>query len=318
MNKACVITGAAGFIGSHLVDRLLELGYHVAGIDDLSLGSEKNIQSALKHPHFYFLKEDVNQFEKCLMWLKQKNLSFQTLWHMAANSDIQAGVKNPDIDLQSTFLTTFHSLKITKELLIPTFAFASTSAIYGQLPGAIKENEGPLFPISSYGAMKLASEALISVALENHLKQAWIFRFPNVVGPRATHGVIYDLIKKIKKNSEELEVLGDGNQTKPYLHVSELIEAMLMIYQKAQDQLNFFNIAPANSDTSVKNIVETLIQDCQIKTKVRYTGGNKGWDGDVPHFHYDTSKLSHLGWQAKLTSDEAIKNAIKEIWHENS
>jgi UDP-glucose 4-epimerase len=316
MNKACLVTGAAGFIGSHLVDRLLELNYQVVGIDNLSLGKKENLSLALSHPQFTFYKQDLNEVDACVQFLSKHQTPWETIWHFAANSDIQAGVKNPDIDLNATFLTTYNALKIAKQLQISNFAFASTSAIYGQLPGAIKEDDGPFFPISSYGAMKLASEALISVGLESYLKQAWIFRFPNVVGSRATHGVIYDLIKKLKNDPNRLEVLGDGNQTKPYLHVSELIDALIFIYQKAQEKLNYYNIAPTNT-TSVRNIVENLMQPCKQKPEIYYTGGSKGWDGDVPHFQYDTSKLSHLGWQAKLSSNEAVKNAVQEIWDEN-
>lgn len=316
MNKACLVTGAAGFIGSHLVDRLLELNYQVVGIDNLSLGKKENLSLALSHPHFTFYQQDLNEVDACIQLLSKQQTPWETVWHLAANSDIQAGVKNPEIDLNSTFLTTFNTIKIAKQLQISNFAFASTSAIYGQLPGAIKEDDGPLFPISSYGAMKLASEALVSVGLESYLKQAWIFRFPNVVGSRATHGVIFDLIKKLKIDPACLEVLGDGKQTKPYLHVSELIDALIFIYQNAREKLNYFNISPI-STTSVRDIVENIIQRCKIKPEICYTGGSKGWDGDVPHFQYDTSKLSNLGWQAKLSSNEAVKNAVQEIWDEN-
>ncbi|MEZ5405599.1 MAG: SDR family NAD(P)-dependent oxidoreductase [Verrucomicrobiia bacterium] len=166
MNKACLVTGAAGFIGSHLVDRLLQLNYHVIGIDNLSLGKKENLTLALSHPNFTFYQQDLNDTETCLELLSKYKMSWETVWHLAANSDIQAGVKNPDIDLNATFLTTYNATKIAKQLQISNFAFASTSTIYGQLPEPLKEDHGPLFPISSYGAMKLASRALISVGLK--------------------------------------------------------------------------------------------------------------------------------------------------------
>ena len=138
------------------------------------------------------------------------------VWHLAANSDIAAGVADPSIDLRDTFLTTFHTLQIMREFDIPRIVFASTSAIYGSHSGLLVEETGPLFPISSYGAMKLASEASISASVESCLQQAWICRFPNVIGPRATHGIIYDLLRKLAKSPQDLEVLGDGTQQKPF------------------------------------------------------------------------------------------------------
>ncbi|MBX7156826.1 MAG: NAD-dependent epimerase/dehydratase family protein [Verrucomicrobiae bacterium] len=316
MNQTHLVTGAAGFIGSHLVDRLLSLGYRVIGIDNLSLGQKKNLTQALAHPHFIFHEQDLNQLENCLRLIEKEKID--TLWHLAANSDIQAGVKNPDIDLHATFLTTYNALKLAKHLQIPHFAFSSTSAIYGELPGNIAENAGPLFPISSYGAMKLASEAVISVALESYLQKTWIFRFPNVVGPRATHGVIFDFIKKLKKTPTQLEVLGDGNQTKPYLYVTDLVNAMIFIHQNAQKDLNYFNIAPQGSETSVRHIAQTLLQHIHSTAAITFTGGSKGWTGDVANFRYDVTKLSELGWIAQLTSDQAIQRAIQDIWNENS
>ena len=214
-----LVTGAAGFIGSHLVDRLLERGARVIGIDNLVLGTKANLQQALCDPHFQFGALDLNETGPCLEFLSAKaaGRSIDTVWHLAANSDIQAGVRDPDVDLRLTFLTTFNVLKMMHELRIPRIVFASTSAIYGDRDGALVEDSGPLFPISSYGAMKLASEGIISAALERFLERAWICRFPNVVGSRATHGAIYDFIRKLRANPAELEVLGDGAQEKPYL-----------------------------------------------------------------------------------------------------
>ncbi len=160
--------------------------------------------------------------------------------------------------------------------------------------------------------MKLASEANISAALERFLKRAWICRFPNVVGSRATHGAIYDFIKKLKANPAELEVLGDGKQEKPYLHVSELVDAMLWIFQKSSDRLNFYNIAPQGSATTVRFMAEATIKAAAPGAKIRYTGSSRGWVGDVPKFQYSTEKLKALGWSPKLTSDEAVELAIRE------
>jgi len=314
MAKKCLITGAAGFIGSHLVDKLLAQGRRVYGVDNMVLGKRANLANALKSPQFTFQEVDVNNPAAFREFLKAQTKSgpIDTVWHLAANSDIQAGGANPDIDLERTFLTTYNTLKIMQEFGIPQIVFASTSAIYGELGGALTEESGPLHPISNYGAMKLASEGIITAALERFLKQAWIYRFPNVVGSRATHGAIYDFLKKLKKNSAELEVLGDGSQEKPYLHVGELVEAMVFLFQNQQKRLNVFNIAPDNSASTVRFMAEATVRFASPGAKIRYTGGSKGWVGDVSKFQYSIAKLKAAGWKPRLTSNDAVELAIKE------
>lgn len=314
MAKSCLITGAAGFIGSHLVDKLLALGHRVFGVDNMVLGKRANLTTALKSPDFVFQELDVNDLKAFGEFLKtrSKDGPIETVWHLAANSDIQAGGANPDIDLERTFLTTYNTLKLMQEFQIPKIVFASTSAIYGELGGALTEQSGPLHPISNYGAMKLASEGIITAALERFLKQAWIYRFPNVVGSRATHGAIYDFLKKLKKNPAELEVLGDGSQEKPYLHVSELVDAMVFLFQKQQNRLNVFNIAPDGSASTVRFMAEATVRLAAPGAKIRYTGGSKGWIGDVSKFQYSIEKLKTAGWKPRLTSNETVELAIKE------
>jgi UDP-glucose 4-epimerase len=310
--KAVLITGAAGFIGSHLTDRLLEQGMSVIGIDNLSRGTRDNLSEAFTHPSFRFFEADLSNVSE----LRQivSNFDIDTVWHMVANSDIGAGVADPSIDLRDTFLSTFNILLVMREAAIRRIAFASTSAVYGVHPGALTENTGPLFPISNYGAMKLASEAVISAAVENFLERAWIFRFPNVIGPRATHGIMFDLLTKLKSKPEHLEVLGDGTQQKPYLHVAELMDAMLLVRDRATDSLNCFNIGPDDEGTTVRAIAEAIISLAAPATPIRFSGGNKGWVGDVPKFRYSTEKIKRLGWQPKLHSSDAVMRALPEIY----
>lgn len=317
--RVCIVTGAAGFIGSHLADLLLESGWDVLALDNLSLGRTENLRSARQNSRFRFGIVDINDTEACQRILQPYGANaIEMIWHLAANSDIGAGVANPEVDLQNTFLSTFRLLGLAKQFGIPSFAFASSSAIYGVHHQPLTEDTGPLFPISNYGAMKLASEAAISAALETCLERAWIFRFPNVIGPRATHGVIYDFIHKLRKNPKELLVLGDGRQEKPYLHVTELVEAMLFIVSHTQQKLNYFNIAPPDSTTSVRQIAETVVSVVAPDAVVCYGGGEKGWAGDVPKFSYNIDKLLSLGWHPRLSSADAVQQAVREIAQEIS
>ncbi len=314
MNATIFITGGAGFIGSHLVDELLARGHRVISADNFALGRRENLAAALKNPRFTFRELDVNNLGATVAFLREQG-QVDEVWHMAANSDIPAGVNNPDVDLNLTFLTTFNTLKMMRTLGIPRLVFASSSAIYGAHDGDLREDTGPLFPISNYGAMKLASEGCITAALESFLKQVWIFRFPNVIGGRATHGVIYDFLKKLRANPAELEVLGDGTQEKPYLHVTELVNAMLHIRDHGNQRLNYFNIASVKSAATVRFIAEAVVRTAAPGASIRYTGGSRGWVGDVPKFSYSIEKLQALGWLSKLTSQAAVERAIQENLH---
>ena len=313
-----LITGAAGFIGSHLADALLARGLTVVGIDSLKLGKRENLATAFAHPRFKFFQANLNDLATTggILAEETKAAPFDTVWHLAANSDIRAGGADPDVDLQDTFLTTYNVLKLMRAHGIPRLAFASTSAIYGVHDCALTEDIGPLFPISNYGAMKLASEAAISASVESFLQQAWIFRFPNVVGSRATHGAIYDFCHKLIKNPAELEVLGDGTQQKPYFHVADLVEAMLFITDNAPAKLNCYNIGTSDSVTTVRYLAETTVRYASPKAGIRYTGGNRGWVGDVPKVNYSVEKLKKLGWAPRLTSDQAVDRAVAEIVRE--
>lgn len=315
MNNKCLVTGAAGFIGSHLVDALLARDTCVVGLDNLKLGRRAHLEKALQHSRFTFHQVDVNDLPRVtkIVAAESKSAPFAVAWHMAANSEIRAGGTDPDVDLRDTFLTTHNLLKVLRDEKIPNLAFASTSAIYGELPGLLHEEAGPLFPISNYGAMKLASEAAISAALESFLQRAWIFRFPNVVGRRATHGAIYDFAQKLKRNPDELEVLGDGAQEKPYFHVTDLVEAMLFTVDRAKERLNYFNIGTADSVSTVRYLAEAVVKRMCPSAKIRYTGGRKGWAGDVPKFNYSIEKLRQLGWSPRLTSNQAVDRAVEEI-----
>jgi UDP-glucose 4-epimerase len=316
MNETSLVTGAAGFIGSHLVDRLLAMGNRVIGIDNFLLGQRENLASAGKNAQFSFGEVDLNDSEACLTFLRKETANgrgITNVWHLAANSDIQAGGRNPDVDLRLTFLTTYHTLKLMETLGISRLVFASTSAIYGEHEGLLREDSGPLFPVSTYGAMKLAAEGVIAAATSRFLERAWICRFPNVAGSRATHGAIFDFFAKLRANPAELEVLGDGKQEKPYLHVGELVDAMVFIFQNSREKVNCYNIGPERGTTTVRFMAESVVRAAAPGAKIRYTGGARGWVGDVPKFNYSTKKLEALGWKSKLSSDEAVELTIREL-----
>lgn len=315
-----IITGAAGFIGSHLVDRLLADGHRVIGIDNFVRGSRDNIAEALADSRFTLIEADLADPDQVANvvepMLHDAADAEATVWHLAANSDIAAGVTDPQVDLRDTFLTTVNMLALMRRQGLRKLVFASTSAVYGETDAILAEDFGPLLPISSYGAMKLASEAAISAAAEAYLDQVWLCRFPNVIGGRSTHGVIYDLVGKLLKATNQLEVLGDGTQCKPYLHVAELVDAMIFIRSRAGDKRALYNIGPEDDGANVRYIAEAVIAACGRDVEIHYTGGDRGWVGDVPRVKYSVDKLAGLGWRPASTSEKAVDLAVTQIFKE--
>lgn len=315
------ITGVAGFIGSNLAAAMLGRGARVAGFDNLCLGSTRNLQSILGHPHFTFEAvdlADIDAYRGALRALHERD-PITEVWHLAASSDIPAGVADPRVDLRDTFMTTFNTLELMRELGIDTIAFSSSSAVYGDLgERPLTEDTGPLFPISNYGAMKLASEAAISAALEGHLKRAFVFRFPNVIGVPATHGVILDFVRKLRATPGNLDVLGDGTQQKSYLHVDELVDAMLFIREHAGDRLSCHNIGADDEGVTVRFIAERVVERVAPGARISYGQGNKGWVGDVPRFRYSIARLTKLGWRPRLGSAPAVCKAVDQVAEQES
>jgi UDP-glucose 4-epimerase len=306
-----LITGGAGFIGSHLADLLVSKDYDVVAVDNLSLGTIENINHLLNCRNFKFIKEDLLRLDK-LKDIFQKN-KFDVVFHLAANSDIAESASNPRIDLDNTFMTTWNTLECCRLFHVHKFVFASTSAVYGDTTRKLSEASGPLLPVSYYGASKLASEAFISAYSSMNDIQSCIVRFPNVVGERMTHGVIHDFIAKLKNNPKQLAILGDGNQKKPYVHVKDLVEAVFFIYQKAQERLNCYNVGVENQ-TTVTEIAKIVCEEMRLRNvNLRYTGGNTGWRGDVPYYKYDLKKIHSLGWKAGYSSAEAVRMAVRSI-----
>ncbi|MBS7647357.1 MAG: NAD-dependent epimerase/dehydratase family protein [Candidatus Bathyarchaeia archaeon] len=308
------ITGGAGFIGSHLVDRLCAEHVPVVVFDNLSAGSIENIKRWLDAPNFRFVLGDLLFPEKILKSLN----GCETVFHFAANPEVKISSENPKIHYEQNVLATFNLLEaIRRTDSVKTLIFASTSTVYGdaqQIP--TPENYAPLKPISVYGASKLASEALIISYAYNYGFKAVIFRLANIVGSRARHGVICDFIRKLKENPEKLEILGDGTQKKSYLHVEDCVDAILFCINLVHRKAEIFNVGSEDQIT-VKEIADIVCRKMGLNNvKYMFTGGvegGRGWKGDVKFMLLDIDKIKKLGWKPKLNSYQAVEKAAEEI-----
>jgi len=288
------VTGGAGFIGSHLVDALMKKGYIVTVYDNLSSGKKEFIRHHIGKENFAFINADLLDQKKLEKSLEDHDVVF----HLAANPDVRLGVEKPEIAKQD-ILATYNLLDVMRLKGVKKIVFSSSSTVYGETPGIpLPESYGPLLPISVYGAAKLAAEGLISSFCHTFDMQGWIFRFANVVGERGTHGVIVDFINKLKRNPKELEILGDGKQRKSYLYVKDCIDGMLFGFEHANEQINLFNLG-SEGTTEVNKIAEMVVKEMNLKNVTfKYTGGERGWKGDIPRFQFDVSKINKLGWKA--------------------
>ena len=234
------------------------------------------------------------------------------VYHLAANSDIQKGGKEPSIDFNDTLLTTRAILEGMRKANVKNMFFASTSAVYGEmLDVELTEETGGIKPVSYYGGAKLASEALISSYVSMCDMNAVIFRFPNVIGPRLTHGAVFDFIRKLRKNPRELEILGNGTQCKPYIYVLDLVDAIVKLTEDFKPGEDVYNISVKSEGTTVTHIAEIVVDVLGLENvEFKYTGGDRGWKGDVPRFAYDISKVLATGWEPKHTSDEAVRQTV--------
>ncbi len=302
-----LVTGGAGFIGCHACEQLVARGHALVAADNLRLGRREHI-AHLEGRGLTFVEMDVAD-EAALGALFAEH-GFEAVFHLAANSDIAVSHENPGVDLSLTFATTWSVLEAMRRHGTRQIVFASTSAIYGDAPGAIREDHGPLLPISHYGAAKLASEAFISSFVENYGLAAWMFRFPNVVGDRATHGALFDWARKLRATPNRLEVLGNGKQIKPYLHVDDLVDAILLGWERASAPVNIFNVG-GGTRCSVARMAEIMVEEAGGGPVIQYSGGDRGWIGDVPSVDYDTSRIRALGWQPRLDSEAAVRAAAR-------
>lgn len=306
-----LVTGGAGFIGCHLCERLVAAGHDVVAADDLSLGRRANIAGLAGSPGFTLVEMDVS--DRVALDALFAAHGFEVVFHLAANSDIARSHADPAADYVNTLGTTWSVLEAMRRNDVRQLVFASTSAIYGEAEGALREDHGPLMPISHYGAAKLASEGFISSYGENYGIQAWMPRFPNVVGGRATHGAIYDFCQRLRANPGRLEVWGNGEQIKPYLHVEDLIDAILLGWKGFSARTNVFNIA-GSTRCSVRRMAEIVVEESGYPAEISYGTGDRGWIGDVPRTAFDTGLIRSLGWEPRLDSEGAVRAAARWLF----
>lgn len=306
-----LVAGGAGFIGSHLCDALLNKDNKVIVADKLIMG-DKNIEHLKNNKNFKFYNMELADQINVDRLFKENKID--AVYHMAANSDIQKGGKEPSIDFNDTLLTTRALLEGMRKANVKNLFFASTSAVYGEMPDvSLTEQTGGIKPVSYYGGAKLASEALISSYVSMCDMNAVVFRFPNVIGPRLTHGAVFDFIRKLRKNPKELEILGDGTQCKPYIYVLDLVDAIVQLTDSFNPGEEVFNISVKSEGTTVTHIAEIVTEVLGLKNvEFKYTGGDRGWKGDVPRFTYDISKVLSTGWEPKYTSDESVEQTVKD------
>lgn len=308
-----LVAGGAGFIGSHLIDRLLEEGNQVVCIDNFFIGTKKNIEHLKNNSMFTFYEQDLCDLD-AVDSIFQKEMDIEYVCHLAANSDIQASAQNPMIEYQNTYSTTFVLLECMRRYGVKKMFFSSTSAVYGEKMGvSVGEDTPNLMPISYYGGCKLGSEALISAyAYMNDIK-VLVFRFPNVIGPRLTHGVIFDFVKRLEEDPTQLRILGDGTQAKPYIYVLDLVDAIIK-YKNVEDiGITLYNVG-VEGQTSVTKIADIICEKMGLNNiPYNYTGGRGGWKGDVPKFQYDLTKIHNAGWYASCNSNQAVERTVEEV-----
>ncbi len=311
--KKYFIVGGAGFIGSHLVKELLKNDNLVRIYDNFSSGKMFHLREVENNKNLDIVRADVKDFEK----LSEAMKGFDVIYHFASNPDIAKAMQQPDIDFwEGTYLTNnvVEAMRINS---IRNILYASGSGVYGDTGyKETDEDYSPMLPISTYGASKLACESLICSYCHMFDFNASVFRFANVVGPNQTHGVGYDFVKKLLRDNTKLEILGNGSQSKSYIYVDDVISAMRLIELNYLKGYNYFNVATEDYIT-VKEIADIAVNITNlINVEYIFTGGDRGWKGDVPIVRLNSKKIRNLGWKNKYDSKKAIEISINSIYQE--
>lgn len=307
-SKKIFITGGLGFIGFNIIEFLIKKNYlgEIIVYDNNSISNNRVLKSLSILSNVSIVIGDLLDYKKTKSSMQGSDIVI----HLAANSDISKGVFNPSIDFDNTIVATKNVLTSMLENEITQIVFPSGSGVYGDVNNInIPEGYGPLIPVSHYGASKLSAEALISSFVHMHDFKALIFRFANVIGPNQTHGVAYDFIRKIIKNSDELNVLGNGTQLKSYIHVDDIISGIFIALEKSFEKLHIYNLSTDDA-ISVKDIANMVVTKMDNNTKIVYGNTNFGWRGDVPKISLSSEKIKNLGWKPNYNTREAMKVSI--------
>ncbi len=308
-----LITGAAGFIGSSLTDRLLADGHEVVGYDNFSTGQERFLAGALADPRFRLVRGDLLDRPA----LDAAVAGCDAVMHLAANADVRFGTDHPRRDLEQNTIATWNVLEAMRAGGVRKIAFSSTGSVYGEATVIPTPEDGP-FPVqtSLYGASKLAGEGLIAAYCEGFGFQSWIFRFVSILGERYTHGHIFDFMKKLGQDPTRLPVLGDGRQRKSYLYIGDCLDAMLFAMAKADGKVNLFNLG-TDHYCQVNDSIGWICDALGVKPRLDYCGGDRGWIGDNPFIFLDTTRIRALGWQPKLTIRAAVERTVAYLQRED-
>jgi UDP-glucose 4-epimerase len=306
-----VVTGGAGFIGSNLVDRLIAAKHSVTVIDNLSGGHREFLAHHEGKPGFTFVELDVRDHDKLVTALPENT---DVVFHLAANSDIARGINEPMLDFEQTTVATFSLLRAMQARGIRKLFYTSGSGVYGDRGTKYSsESYGPLLPVSMYGASKLSAEGFISAFCHLYDMRAWILRPANIIGPRLTHGVVFDFVRRLRTEPGYLKILGDGKQSKAYLHVDDVVNAILTVWKKSKEQVAIYNLS-SNSFITVNEIARLVFAEMKLKgVKVEHTGGKVGWKGDVAIVRLHNKKLARLGWRAKYDSAKAVRASVRAM-----
>ncbi len=308
MKKTLLITGCAGFIGSHLVDFLLKKKYKIIGLDNLSTGKKFFLKKALRNKNFKFIKIDLLK-KNIDRYFKNVNI----VYHLAANADVRFGLRHRKKDINQNILVTYKVLEAMKKNNVKKIAFSSTGSVYGEAE-QIPTKENTFFPIqtSLYGASKISAEAIISAYCEGYDIKSYIFRFVSILGERYTHGHVFDFLKQLKKNKNKLKVLGDGNQKKSYLNINDCIYAMYKSIKFFNKNVNIINLG-TNEYINVKKSIQIICEVLKLNPQIIYKGGKRGWVGDNPFILLDIKKIKSTGWKPKFSINDSIKITAKYL-----
>ncbi len=304
-----LVTGAAGFIGSHMVDRLLSAGHRVVGFDNLSTGQIRFLENALAHPEFTLHQADLLDGKSLAPAMEGAEL----VVHFAANADVRFGTEHPRKDLDQNTIATWNVLEAMRERNCKRIIFSSTGSVYGE-PHIFPTPETCPFPIqtSLYGASKLAAEGLIQAYSEGFGMQGYIFRFVSILGERYSHGHVFDFYQQLAEHPEHLYVLGNGHQRKSYLYVQDCIDAILTAIDRAQEKVNIFYLG-TDEFCEVNDSIGWICEHLGLHPKLTYSGGERGWVGDSPFILLDCSRIRALGWRPRLTIKQAVLATIKYV-----